>query len=106
MSPETQKFFQKIIKERLGVDSRYVETNPVQVEWEGKTYFSGLVHTFQLIDHPDSKFCFTWNTLDVSAFRQGPTWVIPDRGKLSTAKQAAEVYLMEMERKRREDKQD
>ncbi len=37
MAEKTQRLFQKGIREFLGVDSTYVETGPVTVEWKGET---------------------------------------------------------------------
>jgi hypothetical protein len=43
-----------------GVESRFVEAVPVTEIFRGETVWSGIVHVFDLIDHPQAPRAYVW----------------------------------------------
>ena len=55
------KTLKKTILDLHGCKSKWLESVPVKETFEGETVWEGLVHVFELIDHPTAKKCYTWS---------------------------------------------
>jgi hypothetical protein len=63
LSRETIEVFQDAIRRLHGSESTYVESVLVHEEFQGETVWSGIVHVFDLKNHPKAERCYAWAEL-------------------------------------------
>ena len=61
MGKDAERAFKEAIRSTYGVESRYVEATPVTETFKGETVWSGVVHVFDLTDHPDATRAYVWS---------------------------------------------
>ena len=59
---EDLKDLQKAVEGLHNCSSRFKESVPVKDEFDGRTTWEGIVHVFDLIDHPESNKCYAWSS--------------------------------------------
>ena len=60
-SKESIKALVKAIFDLHGCKSTWIGSMPVREEFEGETVWEGIVHVFDLKDHPRIKRCYAWS---------------------------------------------
>lgn len=64
MGKDAERALRDAIRRLHGCESRFVEAVPVtETTPTGETVWSGIVHTFDLIDHPTAKRAYAWAEL-------------------------------------------
>jgi hypothetical protein len=61
---------QAVILNLHGVVAEYVETVPVNEEYQGQTVWEGDVEVFELHDHPKAKHIYAWGYSDEDEARR------------------------------------
>jgi hypothetical protein len=54
------KALQEAIRRLHGCEATFVEAVPVHEEFQGQTVWSGIVHVFDLKDHPSADRAYAW----------------------------------------------
>jgi hypothetical protein len=60
---DAERTFKEAIRSTYGVEARFVEAVPVTETFQGDTVWSGIVHVFDLTDHPDASRAYVWSEL-------------------------------------------
>ncbi len=59
---ESLKDLQKAVERLHNCSAIFKESVPVKDEFDGRTTWEGIVHVFDLIDHPESTKCYAWSS--------------------------------------------
>ena len=52
----------RAVESQHGGKATFAQTVPVKETFEGKTVWEGLVHVFDLADHPQAKRAYAWSS--------------------------------------------
>lgn len=58
---EYMQRLQMVIHHLHKLDSKHVESVPVEEVWQGKTIWQGVVEVFTVTGHPKAKHCYAWS---------------------------------------------
>jgi len=59
---EDLKDLQKAVEGLHNCSAIFKESVPVKDEFDGRRTWEGIVHVFDLIDHPESNKCYAWSS--------------------------------------------
>ena len=82
---------QRVIQRLHGADSKWLYSIPVLDTFEGEVVWEGTVERFELLNHPEAKYCYAWSDFDpqqehLDAFLQVPP--------VKTAKDAVRMHIV------------
>ena len=58
--PSGIKNIANAIRKLHGVESRFVESVPIEETFQGRTVWEGVVEVFDLVGHPKAVRCYAW----------------------------------------------
>ena len=59
---QTRLDLQKAIEDLHNCSASFQKSVPVKDEFEGRTAWEGIVHIFELTDHPEADKCYFWSS--------------------------------------------
>jgi hypothetical protein len=94
MGKDAERTFKEAIRSTYGVEARFVEAVPVTETFQGETVWSGIVHVFDLIDHPEASRAYVWSELQDGISARQTVKVILHAGPVESPLDAVRAAIM------------
>lgn len=101
MGKEAERTFKEAIRSTYGVEARFVKAVPVTETFQGDTVWSGLVHVFDLIDHPDASRAYVWSELKDGVTARQTVKVILHAGPVESPVDAVRAAIVKEYKERK-----
>ena len=91
---ESIKSLKKAILDLHGCKATWIESVPVKEVFKGETVWEGVVHVFDLIDHPTAKWCYAWSH-ELEGSKKKRFFAVLHQGPVDSSEKAVRASIVQ-----------